>query len=188
MPKIVSVEEEKLKILHALEMAVKEAPLLSVSMRDIAAKAGFSHSKILTYYETKDELINAYVDYVIDQYVEGLPKIAQIVKNKEPGTDLYEEFIRQLYLMDPESTQEKVFLQLYALGIYDTHVKKKIMQAFDSWKEVYKDVFVASGFDISGDFTDLFQAFMEGILLYRVYSGTRLENTISALHEMADHH
>ena len=63
MPIIVDREQIRTDILMAFERCIERKPMLSVSLRDIAAEAGMSHAKLLNYFESKNDLILAYVRY-----------------------------------------------------------------------------------------------------------------------------
>ena len=63
MPIIVDREQIRTDILMAFERCIERKPMLSVSLRDIAAEAGMSHAKLLNYFESKNDLVLAYVRY-----------------------------------------------------------------------------------------------------------------------------
>lgn len=63
MPIIVDREQIRKDILMAFERCIERKPMLSVSLRDIAAEAGMSHAKLLNYFESKNDLVLAYVRY-----------------------------------------------------------------------------------------------------------------------------
>ncbi|PNK48402.1 TetR family transcriptional regulator, partial [Bacillus thuringiensis] len=68
MPLIVDREQVRQEILHALQQCLEEKPLLKVSMRDIAAKAKIAHSKINYYFNTKEKLLLAYIEFFAISY------------------------------------------------------------------------------------------------------------------------
>lgn len=63
MPIIVDRDQIRMDILMAFQRCIERKPMMNVSLRDIAAEAGMSHAKLLNYFESKNDLILAYVRY-----------------------------------------------------------------------------------------------------------------------------
>ena len=61
MPIIVDRDQIRRDILMAFQRCIERKPMMNVSLRDIAAEAGMSHAKLLNYFESKNDLILAYV-------------------------------------------------------------------------------------------------------------------------------
>ena len=66
MPKVVDKQAVRKKIVEAFRECLKEKPFDKVSLRDIAKQAGLPHTTILNYYDTKQEIVLAYVEEVAD--------------------------------------------------------------------------------------------------------------------------
>ena len=63
MPIIVDRDQIRRDILMAFQRCIERKPMMNVSLRDIAAEAGMSHAKLLNYFESRNDLILAYVRY-----------------------------------------------------------------------------------------------------------------------------
>ena len=63
MPIVVDRDQIRRDILMAFQRCIERKPMMNVSLRDIAAEAGMSHAKLLNYFESKNDLILAYVRY-----------------------------------------------------------------------------------------------------------------------------
>lgn len=63
MPLIVDKEAIKMDIIQALQRLSEQRPLTAISLREIAAEAGMSHSKILRYFSDKNSLLAACVHW-----------------------------------------------------------------------------------------------------------------------------
>lgn len=63
MPIIVNKEAIKEDIIRAFQRLAAQKPLPSISLREIAAEAGMSHSKILRYFSDKNSLLVACVHW-----------------------------------------------------------------------------------------------------------------------------
>lgn len=63
MPLIVDKEAIKLQILEAFNSLSDDRPLTDISLREIAAEAGMSHTKVLRYFSSKNSLHAASVHW-----------------------------------------------------------------------------------------------------------------------------
>ena len=63
MPLIVDKEAIKLQILEAFNRLSDDRPLTDISLREIAAEAGMSHTKVLRYFSSKNSLHAASVHW-----------------------------------------------------------------------------------------------------------------------------
>ena len=63
MPLIVDKEAIKMEIMRAFQRLSEQRPLTAISLREIAAEAGMSHSKILRYFSDKNSLLVACVHW-----------------------------------------------------------------------------------------------------------------------------
>ena len=79
MPIIVDRDQIRRDILMAFQRCIERKPMMNVSLRDIAAEAGMSHAKLLNYFESRNDLILAYVRYTRDI-------CAKSAANGSPGT------------------------------------------------------------------------------------------------------
>lgn len=66
MPLVVNKNQIRNDIILALRKCLEEKPLMNITMRDVAAKANISHSKILYYFHTKRELLRAYMEFTFE--------------------------------------------------------------------------------------------------------------------------
>lgn len=71
MPIIVDRDQIRRDILMAFQRCIERKPMMNVSLRDIAAEAGMSHAKLLNYFESKNDLILAYVRYTREYMCEN---------------------------------------------------------------------------------------------------------------------
>ncbi|HFK1784685.1 MULTISPECIES: TetR/AcrR family transcriptional regulator [Bacillus cereus group] len=144
MPLIVDREQVRHEILHALQQCLEEKPLLKVSMRDIAAKAKIAHSKINYYFNTKEKLLLAYIEFFAISYKMGIEH--WYIKYKQNNANLNESsqtivkhFIKDMVLISHQK-QSWAFTQISTMGQYNMEIRSAIKNVYNDWRESIKRV------------------------------------------------
>ncbi|PGV01985.1 TetR family transcriptional regulator [Bacillus cereus] len=144
MPLIVDREQVRHEILHALQQCLEEKPLLKVSMRDIAAKAKIAHSKINYYFNTKEKLLLAYIEFFAISYKMGIEH--WYIKYKQNNANLNESsqtivkhFIKDMVLISHQK-QSWAFTQISTMGQYNMEIRSAIKNVYNDWGESIKRV------------------------------------------------
>ncbi|PEW28147.1 TetR family transcriptional regulator [Bacillus cereus] len=144
MPLIVDREQIRHEILHALQQCLEEKPLLKVSMRDIAAKAKIAHSKINYYFNTKEKLLLAYIEFFAISYKMGIEH--WYIKYKQNNANLNESsqtivkhFIKDMVLISHQK-QSWAFTQISTMGQYNMEIRSAIKNVYNDWRESIKRV------------------------------------------------
>ncbi|EDZ49045.1 transcriptional regulator, TetR family, putative (plasmid) [Bacillus cereus AH1134] len=144
MPLIVDREQVRQEILHALQQCLEEKPLLKVSMRDIAAKAKIAHSKINYYFNTKEKLLLAYIEFFAISYQSEIEywyiKYKQNNANlNESSQTIVKHFIKDMVLISHQK-QSWAFTQISTMGQYNTEIRSAIKNVYNDWRESIKRV------------------------------------------------
>ncbi|MCY8856362.1 TetR/AcrR family transcriptional regulator [Bacillus atrophaeus] len=144
MPLIVDREKVRQEILYALQQCLEEKPLIKVSMRDIAAKAKIAHSKINYYFDTKEKLLLAYIDFFAVSYKTEIEH--WYLKYKQNSNDLNESsqtivknFIKDMVLINHQN-QSWAFTQISTVGQYNTEIRSAIKNVYNEWRDSIKHV------------------------------------------------
>ena len=144
MPLIVDREQVRQEILHALQQCLEEKPLLKVSMRDIAAKAKIAHSKINYYFNTKEKLLLAYIEFFAISYQSEIEH--WYIKYKQNNANLNESsqtivkhFIKDMVLISHQK-QSWAFTQISTMGQYNMEIRSAIKNVYNDWRESIKRV------------------------------------------------
>jgi len=136
MPKIVDATEVKNEILLAFQNCAKSKPLAKVTMRDIAQEAGISHPKIMYYFDSKEALIFAYIQYVSDIYsnffIDWLDGYEKSIDEKENAIETINALLREVVVFDNQ-VHSKTFIQIYALAQFDEKISQLIQDVYTSW-------------------------------------------------------
>lgn len=141
MPLIVDKENEKKKILEAFEMCLKEKPVFSISLRDIAKKAKMTHPKLLNYFKSKDDLVLSYCDHIKNFMSEHCKKwfIENTPSDYSDKIEYMNAFMK--YVVNGKKGEKRPIatVQTYVLAKYNSDVEKMIKEEFSAWKNLMKD-------------------------------------------------
>lgn len=169
MPKIVDPEFEKNNIILAFERCCQSTPITSVTVRAIAKEAGISHSKIFSYFSSKDEIIASYAKYIADIYsrsFEGVVKKA--IFKTDDKKELLQSIISELYEVDQQNTVEKLYAQIYVLGQYNEDMYRVVLDAYSDWRQSLTHMLQSIYPNIEDSFARSILVLVEGILIYRM--------------------
>ena len=144
MPLIVDKEHVRSEILDALQQCLEEKPLAKVSMRDIASRAKIAHSKINYYFDSKNQLLIAYIDFFAKHYKTEIKQ--WYITYKQNDSDMTEapekiikHFIKAMVFANHKN-QSWSFTQISTIVQYDSEMKTAIQNAYNSWKNAIKSI------------------------------------------------
>lgn len=169
VPLIVDKENMKREIIQAFQQCMYEKPITKVSMRDIAAKANISHAKILYYFESKQHLLLAYVEYITNIYSNFFQDWFEKKQHEhlqlEQPRDYINLFLKEV--ADYDNTKHtRFFVQLYTLSQFDVSVKKSIEATYESWRQAINIMLEQMYGREMPEATESLLILIEGILLY----------------------
>lgn len=141
MPLIVDHEAVKLNILMAFQECITEKPLMNITLRDIANKAGMPHSKLLYYFENKKDLIKSYVkytrDYMSDRCVEWFWDNPR--DNYDSNFGYLNAFMEYVATGRVGENRPNATTQTYVLARYDPEIAALVQQEFWDWKTTMEE-------------------------------------------------
>lgn len=140
MPLVVDHEEVQMNIINAFQECIKEKPLASISMRDVATKAHMSHQKLLYYFKDKDDLVNSYARYAKDFFsnkcIEWFENNGK--KENETNKKYINRFLKYVAEGREDEHRPNATIQIYNLAQYDKEIENMVQTMFASWKETMK--------------------------------------------------
>ncbi len=141
MPLVVDKEQEKAKILIAFEKCIIEKPLFNITLRDIAAKAGMTHPKLLNYFSCKDEIVLAYCEYARNYMSKHcVAWFQEHTPTDYPSKMAYiNAFLAYVADGTPSESRPIATIQTYVLAKYNNDVASMVKEEFDSWREVMQN-------------------------------------------------
>lgn len=144
MPLIVDKEKVRVDILMAFERCMKEAPMMNVSLRDIAKEAGMSHANLLNYFNSKDDLVISYVRYVRDF-------VSQICidwfathsrKRYKSNINYLNAFMSYVAENKFGDKRPNALAQIYVLTHYNPEIADLVRDEFIEWRKVMENELV----------------------------------------------
>ena len=144
MPLIVDREAVKVNILMAFQNCIEERPLASITLRDIAEKAGMSHSNLLYYFKNKNELVVSYAaytkDYMSQKCVEWFEENDR--KSFSSNFEYLNKFMEYVAVGKTGENRPNATTQLYVYAQYDPEVGKLVQQGFWAWKQTMEECLI----------------------------------------------
>ncbi len=136
MPLIVDKEAMREKILSAFEACLEEKPMDSVSLRDIAARAGMTHPKLLHYFRNREELVLAYCEYARRYMAEHCQAWFRAHQAGEYATPLQCMNAFMQYVAEGGTTENRprATMQTYVLAKYNGEIQRMVAEEFASWR------------------------------------------------------
>lgn len=171
MPVIVDKESINRDILIAFQKCLNDTPLLKITMRQVALKAGISHAKVLYYFDSKQQLMLSYIQHITSLYEEFLHNWAKQKKlDKIYFSDLNQcigHLLRDVSVLDENGEHMRAFIQIYTLAHYDKSIKIIIEHTYNTWKRELEDILVEYHVNNPEEAAEALLVLIEGILLYR---------------------
>jgi AcrR family transcriptional regulator len=189
MPLVIDKEKEKRKILDALGECLNDIPLARISLRDIARKAGFSHSKLLVYFGTKDHLLKAFYEDRFDAYYYGAVSWfgASRTKSYSSVNAFYKDFIRFSVTDGIDTKSTNCMTQIFGLCRYNPEIGTLIEISFSRLRYLFEIAFKELNVpeDKTTEYANSAICFIEGILLCR-HIGFLNEDLMQAVDAFCD--
>jgi AcrR family transcriptional regulator len=164
--------DKQIRILEALNLCLQEKPFSQTSIKDIARAAGVNHGLLHYYFDSKEDILINYIDYVIQHYKTMFEQWR--TDQTRTGTDqkqLVESFFT--FMTDRITLNRqlsKVFIEIWEIGAYDSDVRRKLQAAYAEWIDAVSDILkqILSDDSTVRRMSTAMIAFLEGISLFSV--------------------
>lgn len=137
MPLVVDPQKIRMEILHAFEACLSDKPLPKITLRDIAEKAGMSHTKLLHYFSTRDDIVHAYCEYTRNYMTDHCIAWFESHNRKDYQSDL--DFLNDFlsYVANGKEGEMRPVgtVQTYVFAKYDETTDRLVRQEFANWRE-----------------------------------------------------
>ena len=136
MPIIVDRDQIRMDILMAFQRCIERKPMMNVSLRDIAAEAGMSHAKLLNYFESKNDLILAYVRYTREYMSEKCSQWFAGHDRADYASNLAYMNAFMDYVANAPAHEQRpnATTQTYVLARYDPEIGRLVQEEFRAWR------------------------------------------------------
>ena len=120
MPKIVDHEQRRRELAEALWRVISESGPTAVSIRTVAAEAGWSPGALRHYFQTREELLVFAMNLSEDRVTERITRLSAEQSPDMPLTDRVAEYAEQLLPLDGTRRAEyRAWESAGVLGEYD---------------------------------------------------------------------
>lgn len=125
-------KERKKQIIMALHNCLLEKTYYETTIKDIAQKAGLNHGVLHYYFESKEQILLEYVDYVLEIFLEFINKLDRIdIGSKENKPLLKKIFLLAREQIDDLSEFFKVYFEVCGIASYNDNVRSKLQASFE---------------------------------------------------------
>lgn len=161
-------KERKKQIIEALHNCLLEKTYYETTIKDIAKKAGLNHGVLHYYFESKEQILLDYVDYILEIFLNFINELNMIdINSKENKQVLKKIFLSAAEKIDNLSEFFKVYFEVCGIASYNNNVRVKLqvsqnqieLETIRFFKKIYSDEKQARIASKS------FIAFFEGIAL-----------------------
>ncbi|MBI2236921.1 MAG: TetR/AcrR family transcriptional regulator [Actinobacteria bacterium] len=129
--------ETRQRIVQAVWNVIAERGLASLTTRLVARDAGISHGMCHYYFENKDELILAVVEYARHYWIHPMERLVE-----GPGTPA-EKLEKVIAWMAEPATREvmRVHLQLVSHSEWNDRLRERMAAEYARWQAAYVKLF-----------------------------------------------
>lgn len=144
MPIIIDRDAVRRDILMAFQQCIEDKPLTNITLRDIAERAGMSHAKLLYYFDSKKDIILAYVRFTREYMTEKCAAWFYGHPREDYGTNLdyMNAFMRYVAEGGAGENRPSATTQTYVLARYDADVEALVRDEFAQWRAVMEKCLV----------------------------------------------
>lgn len=114
---------------------IAEKGFEGLRLRDVAARAGIDHSTLHYYFATKQDLVAAVVDHVVQQFVPTMPGTG------EPTQRLHRHLIALAGMMGEQPTLFAVMSELDQRAHHDPGIRGTLLGYERGWRGVLAELF-----------------------------------------------
>ncbi len=131
-------QETAVNILNAAERILIENGYRSLSIRRVAREAGITAGNLQYYFPTKDDLIKALLDKIIQVYLDDFERLRHQV-----GSDPDEQFAAVIALVVKDLNLKKTshfFPEVWALANHEDHVSEMLDAMYNKYRAIVQEI------------------------------------------------
>jgi TetR/AcrR family transcriptional repressor of bet genes len=109
----------------------------AVTVRDIARKAGISHGLVLFHFETKEQLVVALLDWLLETTT-VLHITDDIARIPQPLDRLHALLRKEMHRLSSEPRRIRLFFDFWAKGIRHPEIRTKMRRELDRYRDAFR--------------------------------------------------
>jgi TetR/AcrR family transcriptional regulator, transcriptional repressor of bet genes len=124
-----------------------------LTVRAVAAEAGVSHSLVLFYSRTKERLVHALLDWLIDDMAE-LHVSDDVARFPHARDRLHALLHQEMARLSHQPEHTRLFLEYWSLGVGDPAIRSRISAQLERYRQAFRLVAVELLESEQGGLTD----------------------------------
>ncbi len=129
--------ERRQQIMEALHKCLLEKPFDQTSIKDIAATAQINYGALHYYFESKEDILLNYIEYLIERYKsffeEWIQSNSSSMQDPKDFLRASIDFVHHKITLNQDLS--KIFIEIWEIAIYNSKVKEKLQKAYTEWIE-----------------------------------------------------
>jgi TetR/AcrR family transcriptional repressor of bet genes len=134
-----SEEARRAQILRAAYDVASRKGLAGLTVRDVAAKADLSTGLVLFHFKSKEQLVLALLDYVLETTT-VLHLTEDIEAIRQPLDRLMALLVREMNRLSSEPRRIRLFFDFWAEGFTHPRVRARMQAELDRYREAFRPI------------------------------------------------
>jgi AcrR family transcriptional regulator len=109
----------------------------ALTVREIARKAGISHGLVLFHFETKEQLVVALLDWLLETTT-VLHITEDIARIPQPLDRLHALLRTEMHRLSSEPRRIRVFFDFWARGIRHSEIRRKMRRELERYRDAFR--------------------------------------------------
>jgi AcrR family transcriptional regulator len=127
------------QIIKAAYAVAATKGLDALTVRDIARRAGISHGLVLFHFETKEQLVLALLDWLLETTT-VLHITDDIACIPQPLDRLHALLHTEMHRLSSEPRRIRVFFDFWSKGIRDPEIRSKMRAELDRYRDAFRSM------------------------------------------------
>lgn len=132
-----NIDERRAEILSAARSVAMSEGLEQLTGRKVAAKAGLSSGLVFFHFETREALLEAVLDTLIEDIFGGLTPPEGAGSAEQRFLTFFQQRLERL---KSERRQIELFIDFWVLGLHNASIRKRIRSGLERYRAAIKPV------------------------------------------------
>lgn len=135
-----SKDARREQILNAALRVAAKATLAGVTTRAVAEEAGLSNGLVLFYFRTKDRLLMALLERVLEELVEGTRQAIEESRGSNAWDSFRDFLTREITRLPRERRQVELFFDFWVMGTTQPKIRSRMRDALQEYRSMISDM------------------------------------------------
>jgi AcrR family transcriptional regulator len=127
------------QIIRAAYFVASSKGLDGLTVRDVARRAGISHGLVLFHFRSRDQLIVALLDWLLETTT-VLRITEDIARIPRPVDRLHALLQREMHRLSSEPRRIRLFFDFWAKGIRHAGIRRRMRRELDRYRDAFRPI------------------------------------------------